>query len=222
MLVLTARILVSPQITAVFAFCTHGFMWLPEIYRAFRRGRASALGGLVVVRTGGAGGVDNSSGTSLGRPAEYIVCTTVLRAAHLLYFLANKGNVFEIAERTWARPLVLFMVLQAGFVILQSRLGPTAFMPARLAARTDTYDYHPPLPTDVEAALGDCAICMEAIDVDDEGAAGDKEASIGPLRGARKEYSLAPCHHIFHTKCLERWLAIKNICPQCRRPLPPL
>ncbi|KAH6915843.1 hypothetical protein BKA70DRAFT_1139716 [Coprinopsis sp. MPI-PUGE-AT-0042] len=39
---------------------------------------------------------------------------------------------------------------------------------------------------------------------------------------ARKNYSLAPCHHLFHTECLEKWLAIKNICPQCRRPLPPL
>ncbi|KAJ3571915.1 hypothetical protein NP233_g3429 [Leucocoprinus birnbaumii] len=40
----------------------------------------------------------------------------------------------------------------------------------------------------------------------------------------RKEYSLAPCHHLFHTECLEKvkWLAIKTICPQCRRPLPPL
>ncbi|KAL5536908.1 hypothetical protein ACEPAF_731 [Sanghuangporus sanghuang] len=39
---------------------------------------------------------------------------------------------------------------------------------------------------------------------------------------ARRSYALAPCHHLFHTACLERWLAIKNICPQCRRPLPPL
>ncbi|KAH8111085.1 hypothetical protein DFH11DRAFT_1799176 [Phellopilus nigrolimitatus] len=35
--------------------------------------------------------------------------------------------------------------------------------------------------------------------------------------GRRKSYALAPCHHLFHTACLER-----NICPQCRRPLPPL
>ncbi|KAI5124239.1 hypothetical protein M0805_005088 [Coniferiporia weirii] len=40
--------------------------------------------------------------------------------------------------------------------------------------------------------------------------------------GSRRSYALAPCHHLFHTACLERWLAIKNICPQCRRPLPPL
>ncbi|TRM63296.1 hypothetical protein BD626DRAFT_583688 [Schizophyllum amplum] len=221
MLVLTARILISPQVTAVFAFCTHGCMWLPEIYRAFRRGRASALGGLSVVRVGGA--VD--FGASLGRPAEYIICVTILRAAHLLYFCANDGNVFEIEERSWARPLVVFIALQAGFVILQSWLGPTFFMPGRLVSRSDIYDYHPPLPTDVEAALGDCAICMEAIDVHGHGSMGETredKTAIGSLRSARKEYSLAPCHHLFHTRCLERWLAIKNICPQCRRPLPPL
>jgi len=40
--------------------------------------------------------------------------------------------------------------------------------------------------------------------------------------GPRKPWALAPCHHLFHTTCLEKWLAIKNICPQCRRPLPPL
>ncbi|TCD68657.1 hypothetical protein EIP91_010178 [Steccherinum ochraceum] len=68
----------------------------------------------------------------------------------------------------------------------------------------------------------------------------------GQAASMRKSYSLAPCHHLFvrpsllslpwlklsahlcgahnvkHTTCLERWLAIKNICPQCRRPLPPL
>jgi len=26
---------------------------------------------------------------------------------------------------------------------------------------------------------------------------------------AKKNYSLAPCHHLFHTECLEWWLAIK-------------
>lgn len=25
----------------------------------------------------------------------------------------------------------------------------------------------------------------------------------------RKSYSLAPCSHLFHTECLEKWLAIK-------------
>ncbi|KAJ6518763.1 hypothetical protein C8R45DRAFT_949170 [Mycena sanguinolenta] len=48
------------------------------------------------------------------------------------------------------------------------------------------------------------------------------QMGVGNAAAGRKNYSLAPCHHLFHTECLERWLAIKNICPQCRRPLPPL
>ena len=36
-------------------------------------------------------------------------------------------------HEAWARPLVLFMFLQAGFVILQSWVGPTFFMPARVS-----------------------------------------------------------------------------------------
>ena len=38
---------------------------------------------------------------------------------------------------------------------------------------------------------------MEAIDIGGEGGSGEKETSMAPLRGARKEYSLAPCHHLF-------------------------
>ncbi|KAG5654197.1 hypothetical protein H0H81_006230 [Sphagnurus paluster] len=125
-----------------------------------------------------------------------------------------------------------------------------------------------PLP-DPEAphqSLGDCAICMDDIVVEARPRSGmsegdsflhsgwDAEAGGGKNGGlfsamqmgiegasARKIYSLAPCHHLFHTECLEKvflvllisilitdhfflvkWLAIKNICPQCRRPLPPL
>lgn len=47
------------------------------------------------------------------------------------------------------------------------------------------------------------------------------EAMSLPLN-ARKSYAVAPCHHLFHTKCLQQWMAIKTICPLCKRPLPPL
>jgi len=93
-----------------------------------------------------------------------------------------------------------------------------------------------------EKSLGDCAICMDTIVLDTTAHRRSKSADerreqgivnaggsllnavqIGVnASGAKKNYSLAPCHHLFHTECLERWLAIKNICPQCRRPLPPL
>lgn len=77
--------------------------------------------------------------------------------------------------------------------------------------RVETYDYHPPMPLpDPEApeqSLGDCAICMDAITIDpalrqhmDEKSEGSGLARrTGGLlaQGARKNYSLAPCHHLF-------------------------
>ncbi|KDN52815.1 hypothetical protein K437DRAFT_253748 [Tilletiaria anomala UBC 951] len=39
---------------------------------------------------------------------------------------------------------------------------------------------------------------------------------------ARHNVMVTPCHHIFHTSCLEQWLQVKTECPQCRAPLPPV
>lgn len=55
-----------------------------------------------------------------------------------------------------------------------------------------------------------CSICMEEVDTRPDTIAG------------RTAYAVAPCHHLFHTKCLQQWMGIKTICPLCKRPLPPL
>lgn len=58
-----------------------------------------------------------------------------------------------------------------------------------------------------EQSLGDCAICMDAIIMDrsflDEKGEGSL-LSKGALwaQGARKNYSLAPCHHLFVSRYL--------------------
>ena len=31
---------------------------------------------------------------------------------------------------------------------------------------------------------------------------------------------LTPCHHVFHSDCLERWMKLKSTCPDCRAELP--
>ncbi|KAE8249287.1 hypothetical protein A4X13_0g5267 [Tilletia indica] len=46
-------------------------------------------------------------------------------------------------------------------------------------------------------------------------------AASAALGGGRTDIMVAPCHHIFHTECLERWLQYKSECPSCRMPLPP-
>jgi len=45
---------------------------------------------------------------------------------------------------------------------------------------------------------------MEDVDTR-PGPSGEVLLGINPRRG----YALAPCHHLFHTKCLSQWLAIK-------------
>jgi hypothetical protein len=108
--------------------------------------------------------------------------------------------------------------------------GPTNFFQY---AAVKIYDYHPviPVPDDPESpdqSLGDCAICMDSIQVDpslrrratslDDKSDWDKASVKGTSKRktkggtaggilnavqmgvgttARKNYSLAPCHHLF-------------------------
>ena len=71
-------------------------------------------------------------------------------------------------------------------------------------AKPTGYDYHPPIflldPEGPEQALGDCAICMDTIEVDASLRQKSGNHGVGGLwaqAGVRKSYSLAPCHHLF-------------------------
>lgn len=130
------------------------------------------------------------------------------------------------------------MFLQISVILLQEQLGPAFFLPQRVRIpvashlhhanpqpcpqfiKAQPYDYHPPMPLpdpeSPEQALGDCAICMDAIVLEgsqrrrksaDEW--GDHSIASGGggllnavqmgvgASGGRKNYSLAPCHHLF-------------------------
>ncbi len=124
----------------------------------------------------------------------------------------------------WVWLVAAFMFFQVEVLLLQEVLGPTFFLPGQVisqllyltkpvltcrlpkVATIQTYNYHPPMPLpDPEApeqSLGDCAICMDAIVVDRSHRDEKSEGSLlgkGALwaQGARKSYSLAPCHHLF-------------------------
>lgn len=197
------RVIVTPSLALVFVASMYSLFWLPQIVRSVKKGRSSAL------------------------TAEYLIGTSFCRLFHALYFLTCPKNVLDVEPRRWMWYLAIFIFLQVAVILLQQRFGPAFFLPKRFA-RAQVHDYHPALPlsaADPEApdeSLGDCAICMEAIHTEDEKQL--EHVTGGLLRnvGARRSYSLAPCQHLFHTECLEKWLAIKNICPHCRRPLPPL
>ncbi|KAF9644702.1 hypothetical protein BDM02DRAFT_3190363 [Thelephora ganbajun] len=206
------------------AAVTYSMFWLPQVARSALRGRNGAL------------------------TTEYLVGTTICRLLFAFYYLCYSENIMEITPRRWIWAFGGWIVFQVFVIQLQDLYGPAFFLPARFTT-VKTYDYHPPMrlpdPESPDRSLGDCAICMDVIIVDplmgEKGASTSKETAwAGAVEGQssgvfnvvhrnvvgtasiRKSYSLAPCHHLFHTTCLETWLAIKNICPQCRRPLPPL
>lgn len=197
------RVIVTPSLALIFVATMYSLFWLPQIVRSVKKGRSSAL------------------------TAEYLIGTSLCRLFHALYFLTCPKNVLDIEPRRWMWYLAMFMFLQVAVILLQQRLGPAFFLPKRFA-HAQVYDYHPALPLSIadpeapDESLGDCAICMEAIHTDDEKQLEQVTGALLRKVGARRSYSLAPCQHLFHTECLEKWLAIKNICPHCRRPLPPL
>ncbi|OCH91365.1 hypothetical protein OBBRIDRAFT_792297 [Obba rivulosa] len=217
-LIFVFRIVLLLSMPLFFVGSLYSLLWLPQIWRAARRIRTSGLS------------------------AEYVFGVTACRLFFVLYFLGCPVNILDVEPRRWIYAVALFMLIQASTIMLQEHIGPSFFLPGGIS-RVQTYDYHPPLPpSDPEspdAPLGDCAICMDDILAEhrrtrssDHDHDKEREGLLGLTSGgllervgvgrARRSYSLAPCGHLFHTACLERWLAIKNICPQCRRPLPPL
>ncbi|KAI9209146.1 uncharacterized protein BJ171DRAFT_488636 [Polychytrium aggregatum] len=64
---------------------------------------------------------------------------------------------------------------------------------------------------------GDCAICFLPVDY-----TSSPGKPLSTRMTTRLNYMLTPCHHIYHTDCLERWMEVKLECPVCRTPLPPI
>ncbi|KAI6010786.1 hypothetical protein F5J12DRAFT_904922 [Pisolithus orientalis] len=153
-------------------------------------------------------------GRSSSLSAEYLIGMSICRLWFPFYFLANSTKVLDIEPRRWVYSLAAFVLFQVGVVPLQKSLGLAFFLPKRFAT-AQMYDYHPPMPSnmhDPEAPgqlLGDCSICMEVIHVEDSKQLQQVTGGLLQKVGVKKSYSVAPCHHIFHMECLERWLALK-------------
>ncbi|RXK41711.1 hypothetical protein M231_00946 [Tremella mesenterica] len=194
----------QPMFMPFVLFTMYSF-WIPQIYRNARRGTSGALN------------------------HGFIIGTTLGRFAIPLYIFACPDNVLfvEPSKGIWAT--VLWQVFQIAVLFGQERFGPAFFLP-RSYKPVESYDYHPPLPpSDPENPSSletTCSICMEEVSTSPSSTLGASEALLTGLGinslGSRRAYALSPCHHLFHTKCLAQWLAIKTICPLCKRPLPPL
>ncbi|KAI6149333.1 hypothetical protein BKA82DRAFT_4127988 [Pisolithus tinctorius] len=197
-----------PSLALFFVGSSYLLFWLPQIICSIRCGRSSSL------------------------TAEYLIGMSICRLwfpfhESVFYFLANSTNVLDVEPQRWVYSLAAFVLFQLSMVLLQKSLSPAFFLPKQFAT-AQIYDYHPPMlsnmhdPEAPDQPLDDCSVCMEVIHVKDSKQLQQVTGRLLQKVGIKKGYSVAPCHHIFHMECLEKWLALKNICPQCRRPLPPL
>ncbi|WWC72337.1 uncharacterized protein I206_106299 [Kwoniella pini CBS 10737] len=196
-----------PSVVPFFLFGLYSF-WIPQIWRNARRGTSRAL------------------------DAWFVLGTTVGRLALPLYAFAYTENVFFIDKASWIWGILWWQLAQVTLLFAQERFGPSFFLPKSLSP-PESYNYHPILPSptsDPEAAASfpllstsetTCSICMEEVDLS-QSINQNHSHSTGGLGHKRKNYALAPCGHLFHTNCLSQWMAVKTICPLCKRSLPPL
>ncbi|CAN6199105.1 unnamed protein product [Urochloa humidicola] len=132
---------------------------------------------------------------------QYILGMTVTRLAIPLYIFGCPSNFMRIEpDKKWCIAVTVFMGIQAAVLLLQHYLGSRCFIPRQILP--EKYCYHRKVETNQPI---DCVICMTTID----------------LTQRTSEYMVAPCEHIFHSGCLQRWMDIKMECPTCRRSLPP-
>ncbi|KAJ5852560.1 uncharacterized protein N7529_011945 [Penicillium soppii] len=79
---------------------------------------------------------------------------------------------------------------------------------------------------DRKKAMFDCVICMQDIEVPvlpAPSASGGSSVTDGASSIlSRRLYMVTPCHHIFHTACLESWMRLRLQCPICRESIPPV
>ncbi|WVQ95739.1 hypothetical protein IAU59_002838 [Kwoniella sp. CBS 9459] len=198
-----------PNVIPFFIVGLYSF-WVPQIWRNARRGNSQAM------------------------DPTFVIGTTAGRLALPLYAFAYADNIFFVEKASWVWLLVAWQLVQVGLLFAQERFGPAFLLPKSLAP-PESYNYHPLIPSKIDdpesstpllSASGDsdaektCSICMEEVDLSQSSLASN--AGLGGLGDKRRSYALAPCGHLFHTKCLSQWMAIKTICPLCKRSLPPL
>jgi transmembrane E3 ubiquitin-protein ligase len=91
-------------------------------------------------------------------------------------------------------------------LLLQYYLGPRFFVPGSMNFFSQKYDYKRDIPIEnFEDGEVSCVICMASIEKEDD---------------VYQNYMVAPCNHVFHDICIQRWMEEKMECPTCRSLLP--
>ena len=198
----------------IFTFFLFGGTWIFQIYYSVKKGTKPPM------------------------PYSYIFITSLFKMLIPIYLKAYNNNIFSLRPSYLKVFLCISIVfVEAIIVSLQKLLGPKFFIPERY--REQTFDYYKSaedIPDNRKSS--ECVICLENLENleinnqedDDEvfKANGNYIEKLAIMiqkwnkKKNNKPYMKTPCGHIFHTRCLETWLEIKNECPYCRQKIPPL
>ena len=167
----------------------------------------------------------------------YILSTSFSKISISFYVKAYKNNIFGYRPN-YIKVFIVssVIIIEAIILCLQKFLGAKFIIPKKF--RKHIYNYY---KNENEISQKDketeCVICLDKIgnyfisedeEINNIRGKNFKEKIvkyIEKLKNKQKnkeKYMLTPCKHLFHTKCLESWLNVKNQCPCCRQKIPPL
>ena len=198
----------------IFTFFLFGGTWIFQIYYSVKKGTKPPM------------------------PYSYIFITSLFKILIPIYLKAYNNNIFSLRPSYLKVFICISCVfIEAIIVSLQKLLGPKFFIPEKY--RDQVFDYYKSaeeIPDNTKT--NECVICLENLDnlainnqeEEDEifKTSGNYIEKLATMiqkwnkKKNNKPYMKTPCGHVFHRRCLETWLEIKNECPYCRQKIPPL
>ena len=177
-------------------------------------------------------------GTKPSMPHSHIFLVTIFKAFVPIYLKCYPNSIFSF-KPNYLKAFILDIVLifEAIILSLQKLLGPKFFLTKKY--KQPKFDYYKQEnEIDEKTKNQECVICLENIgkisqfEENKENTENSKfnlekflEDLIKKYKHRNRNkgpYMITPCHHVFHSKCLEMWLEQKNECPYCRQRIPPL
>jgi hypothetical protein len=167
----------------------------------------------------------------------YICSTSFSKISICFYIKAFRNNIFGYRPNYLKVFIVSgVIILEAIILFLQKFFGAKCIIPKRFRKKGYNYYKNKNEISESDKEL-ECVICLDKIgnlfDSENEKLNNIKDKNIikkiikyiEKLKNKdiiKGSYMLTPCSHLFHTKCLESWLNVKNQCPCCRQNIPPL
>ena len=183
-------------------------------------------------------------GTKPPMTYSYIFLVTTFKMIIPIYLKGYPNSIFSFRPN-YFKVILLDSVLffESIILYLQKLIGPKFFLSKKY--KQPKYDYFRRKNEIDESYLEqECVICLENISKISENSDNyqninninkngnesnncekkikDILSKLQKKREKDKPYMVTPCHHIFHSLCLELWLEQKNECPYCRAKIPPL